>query len=70
MQTEQVKNAVTRVYGSVAAKEDSGQGHQEGARRVAQAFGYSVHSSSLPPSLPSIISIFFKISKLTQKQFI
>lgn len=39
---EKVKSAVSRVYGSVAAKEDSGRGHQEGARRVAQAFGYTV----------------------------
>ncbi|ELR24531.1 methyltransferase domain containing protein [Acanthamoeba castellanii str. Neff] len=46
---EKVKSAVSRVYGSVAAKEDSGRGHQEGARRVAQAFGYTEEElSSIP----------------------
>lgn len=35
-----VKSAVCNVYGTVAAREDGSQ--QEGARRVAQAFGYSV----------------------------
>jgi len=34
-----VKSAVCRVYGTVAVREDGSQ--QEGARRVAQAFGYS-----------------------------
>jgi SAM-dependent methyltransferase len=41
MEQEHIKAAVSRVYGSVASKEESGKGQQEGARRVAQAFGYT-----------------------------
>jgi len=42
-----VKSAVCRVYGTVAVREDGSQ--QEGARRVAQAFGYSVPPTKKMP---------------------
>jgi hypothetical protein len=48
---------VSRVYGSVAAKEDSGRGHQEGARRVAQAFGYTVPCWHIFPPAHYIVNL-------------
>jgi hypothetical protein len=60
---EKVKSAVSRVYGSVAAKEDSGRGHQEGARRVAQAFGYTVRPAGTQSFVILFSSLIHQIRK-------